>query len=347
MTKRARSSKQGQAPSTGHARVKARANIALGKYWGKADIPLNLPAVPSISMTLDRLVTETSVTLDASLAADHVSLDGRVATAKEATRVVELLGRVRDLARPKGAQPFARVVSENRFPTAAGLASSASGFAALAAAATRAYGVERSDKQLSAMARRSSASAARSVFGGFVELPAGDPSKARADSLAAKQLHDVDHWDLRIVVAQTAVGEKEIGSTTGMERSRTTSPFYEAWVDAAPKLNRTVRGALRRRDLDKLGPAMEQSTLSFHACAMASAPGILYFRPPTLAALATVRGLRDKRGISVWATMDAGPHVKALCHADDAAKVQRALRKTEGVLATLVSGPGPGLEWLT
>ena len=320
-----------------HAISKACANIALAKYWGKADVPLNLPAVPSISMTLDGLVTETKLRVDPSLDADHVELDGRVATAAEAKRVVALLEDIRRRAKRK---EHAHVVSQNRFPTAAGLASSASGFAALAAAADRGYELGASERVLSAVARQASASAARSIFGGFVELPAGKPGKK---ALAAKPLAPADHWDLRIVVAQAAKGPKKVGSTEGMERSRHTSPFYEAWVEKAPAITMTIRRALKKRDLDTLGAAMEQSTMAFHSCAMTATPAILYWQPATMAALHTVRRLRDERGISVWATMDAGPHVKALCHEADARKVRRALRETPGVLETLVAAPGPGV----
>ena len=320
-------------------KVRARANIALAKYWGKSDLALNLPAVPSLSMTLDSLVTETKVRFSEELEADRVELDGREAGAKESARVVELLDRVRVLA---GLDLHADVRSENRFPTAAGLASSASGFAALAAAASRAAGLSLTDAEISAMARQSSASAARSVFGGYVELPAGEPGDA---DLAARPVLPASHWDLRIVVAETATGPKKVGSTEGMERSRRTSPYYEAWVERAPEMAERVERGLRERDLVLLGEAMEQSTLSFHACAMSSAPGIRYFRPGTLAALATVEALRE-RGVLVYATMDAGPHVKALCHADDAGEVERALKETPEVFATSVSAAGPGLEVL-
>ena len=321
-----------------HAETKACANIALAKYWGKADIPLNLPAVPSISMTLDGLVTETRIRVDETLDADRVELDGREATASESKRVIALLDDIRRRAKRR---EFAHVVSRNRFPTAAGLASSASGFAALASAADHAYELGASDRVLSAIARQASASAARSIYGGFVELPAGKPGQK---SLAAKPLFDADHWDLRIVVAQTAKGPKKVGSTEGMERSRETSPFYDAWVEKAPAITKRIRQALRKRDLDTLGAAMEQSTMAFHACAMTAEPSIFYWQPATLAAVHAVRQLRDEKGLSVWCTVDAGPHVKALCHADDARKVRAALKKTEGVLSTLVAKPGPGVQ---
>jgi len=319
------------------ASARACANIALAKYWGKSDVKRNVPAVPSISMTLDQLVTETRVRFDPSLAADSVRLDGRRASTEEAARVVAMLDRVRRDARMR---VRAKVSSHNHFPTAAGLASSASGFAALAAAASAAAGLRHSPRRLSALARASSASAARSIYGGFVELPAGERGDA---DLAARQLAPAAHWNLRLIVAQTVSGPKKVGSTEGMERSRKTSPYYATWLAKAPKWARTIKRAIKERDLDALGTAMEQSTLAFHCCAITSTPPIFYWAPQTLAALDTVHGLRD-RSVSAWATMDAGPHVKTLCDASDAARVRQALDRTTGVTRTWVTKPGPGVE---
>lgn len=319
------------------ASARACANIALAKYWGKSDVKRNIPAVPSISMTLDQLVTETRVRFDPSLTADSVRLDGRRASTEEAARVVAMLDRVRRQARIR---IRARVSSHNHFPTAAGLASSASGFAALAAAACAAAGLRSNPRRLSALARASSASAARSIYGGFVELPAGKRGDA---DLAARQLAPSAHWNLRLIIAQTVSGPKKVGSTEGMERSRKTSPYYATWLVQAPKWARTIKRAIKDRDLDLLGPAMEQSTLAFHCCAITSIPSIFYWAPETLSALDTVRGLRD-RGVSAWATMDAGPHVKTLCDASDAARVRQALDRTAGVTRTWVTKPGPGVE---
>jgi len=317
--------------------ARACANIALAKYWGKSDVKRNVPAVPSVSMTLDQLVTETRVRFDPSLDADRVRLDGRRASTEEAARVIAMLDRIRREARLR---LRARVSSHNHFPTAAGLASSASGFAALAAAASAAAGLRLSSRKLSALARASSASAARSVYGGFVELPAGRHGDA---DLAARQLAPAAHWNLRLVVAQTVSGPKKVGSTEGMERSRKTSPYYRTWLEQAPKWARTIKRAIKERDLDGLGQAMEQSTLAFHCCAMTSSPPIFYWAPQTLTALDTVQGLRA-RGVSAWATMDAGPHVKTLCDSSDAARVRQALDRTAGVTRTWVTKPGPGVE---
>ena len=319
------------------AQAKARANIALAKYWGKLDAAKNLPAVPSISMTLDPLVTETSVEFISGLSRDELVLNGEPALSVEVTRTTQLLDRVRA---ESGVSLCARVSSRNHFPTASGLASSASGFAALAGAARAAAGLAFDAAKISDLARRSSASAARSVYGGYVELPAGKPGE---DVLPAKVLFAPEHFDLAIVVAVTAEGRKSVGSTDGMTHTRDTSPYYEAWVRSAPALADEVRAGLAARDLKRIGEAMEQSTLAMHACGMAAAPGLLYWQPATLAAFHRVRELRSE-GVVVYATMDAGPHVKALCGAADVGKVASALEAVPGVLRTLRATPGPGIQ---
>lgn len=319
------------------AQARARANIALAKYWGKLDAERNLPAVPSISMTLDPLVTETSVEFRADLARDEMILNGEPALAAEVTRTTTLLDKVRA---ESGLSYRARVASKNHFPTASGLASSASGFAALAAAARAAAGLPYDAAKTSDLARQSSASAARSVYGGFVELPAG---KRGENVLSAHVLFPPAHFDLAIVVAVTAEGRKSVGSTDGMTHTRDTSPYYEAWVRSAPALADEVRTGLETRNLKRIGEAMEQSTLAMHACGMAAAPGLLYWQPATLAAFHRVRELRTE-GVEVYATMDAGPHVKALCRAGDVAKVAAALEAVPGVLRTLRATPGPGIQ---
>jgi len=319
------------------AQARARANIALAKYWGKLDAERNLPAVPSISMTLDPLVTETSVEFRSDLARDEMILNGEPALAAETTRTTTLLDRVRA---ESGLSLRARVSSKNHFPTASGLASSASGFAALAAAARAAAGLPYDAAKTSDLARQSSASAARSVYGGYVELPAG---KRGEHVLSAHVLFPPEHFDLAIVVAVTAEGRKSVGSTDGMTHTRDTSPYYDAWVKSAPALADEVRTGLETRDLKRIGEAMEQSTLAMHACGIAAGPGLLYWQPATLAAFHRVRELRTE-GVEVYATMDAGPHVKALCRAADVAKVAAALESVPGVLRTLRATPGPGIQ---
>ena len=313
----------------------AGTNIALVKYWGKRDVALNLPATGSLSLTLDRLGTRTTVVFDDG-AQDRLVLDGAPAGDAATARVSTFLDRVR--ARAEIARR-ALVTSSNSVPTAAGLASSASGFAALALAATRAAGLALSPPQLSALARVGSGSAARSIFGGFAEMARGE--SADGGDAVARALPEGDDWDVRLVVAITATGPKAMGSTAAMTHTARTSPFYDAWIAAVPADLAAARAAIAARDLAALGTVAERSALRMHAAAMAADPAIIYWNPATLAAIACVRALRD-RGTPVFFTIDAGPHVKALCRAADADAVAAALRAVPGVSETLVAAPGPG-----
>ncbi|HVV17096.1 MAG TPA: diphosphomevalonate decarboxylase [Polyangia bacterium] len=316
-------------------------NIALVKYWGKRDPALNLPATGSLSLTLDRLGTRTRVAFDGgSGGADRVMLDGAPAGEKFAARATAFLDRVRSRA---GITTRASVDTANSVPTAAGLASSASGFAALAAAAARAAGLELSPAELSELARLGSGSAARSIFGGFVEMARGQQPDGR-DAVA----HPVEAgtgWDVRLVVAITAAGEKTIGSTVAMARTAATSPYYDAWVRGVEGDLLDARAAIASRDLTALGVVAERSAMRMHASAMAADPPILYWNAATVSAIGTVRALREA-GIAAFFTIDAGPHVKVLCAAADAERVAAALGETAGVLRTLIAAPGPGARVL-
>jgi diphosphomevalonate decarboxylase len=320
--------------------ARAGTNIALVKYWGKRDPALNLPATGSLSLTLDGLGSETRVRFapDAgdSDGADSVLLGGVAAEPRFAKRVRAFLDLVRERA---GLRLPAEVATTNTVPTAAGLASSASGFAALALAASRAAGLALPAAELSVLARRGSGSAARSIFGGFVEMAAGqdrDGSDAHA-----RPLLDPESWDVRLVVALTTRAQKPIGSTAAMERTAATSPYYPAWIAATERDLPEARAAVAARDLARLGAIAERSALRMHASAMAAEPAILYWNATTVAAMRAVLELRET-GTPVYFTIDAGPHVKALCAAADAAAVERALGQVPGVERTLVAAPGPG-----
>jgi diphosphomevalonate decarboxylase len=316
--------------------ARACANIALVKYWGKRDGSLNLPATGSLSLTLDALTTETTVAFDDSLPADALELDGRPAGPEEVSRLTLFLDLVRSLT---GVPIHARVTSKNNFPTASGLASSASGFAALALAATRASDLELDPKALSILARRGSGSAARSVFGGFVRMHAGPGNEdAFAEPVARIAPGLLDR--IRMVVAVVGGGvPKTHGSRDAMEHTAATSPMYRAWLELVPGDLEQAEAAIAAGDLEALGTLAEANALAMHASAIAARPAILYWRPATLAVLAEVRGLRAT-GQAAWATMDAGPHVKVLTTADDAELVSRALVDVPGVTAVTVSGPG-------
>ena len=317
----------------------AGTNIALCKYWGKREAALNLPATGSLSLTLDKLGTRTTVAFDlegGAGAEDRVVFEGAPAAPAFAARVSAFLDRVRARA---GLRARARVTTDNSVPTGAGLASSASGFAALAVAASRAAGLALSPAELSALARLGSGSAARSIFGGFAEMARGNAPDG-ADAIA-RPLAAGDGWDVRLVVAVTARGEKPMGSTAAMELTARTSPFYATWVAGADADLGAARAALAARDLAALGAVAERSALRMHATAFAAEPAIIYWNPATLAAIEAVRALRAG-GTPVYFTIDAGPHVKALCAAADANAVAGALAAVPGVLRTIVAAPGPG-----
>jgi diphosphomevalonate decarboxylase len=300
----------------------AHANIALVKYWGKRDEALHLPEAPSLSLALDRLSTTTTVEL--GVPSDSLVLDGRAAGEAE-------LRRARLLLDAAGIGERARIESRNSFPTAAGLASSASGFAALAVAACAAAGQERTSRQLSALARRGSGSAARSIPGGW----------AAWEEEFAEEVAPPGHLPLRAVVALCGEGKKDVGSRDGMKRSRDTSPYHAAFIAQCRRDYAQARGFLRGRDLPALGALAESNALRMHADALAADPPILYWEPPTISCLQVLRRLRES-GVGAWATIDAGPHVVALCAPEHAPRVENALRAIAGVRDVLVCAPAGG-----
>lgn len=314
------------------AKARAHSNIALIKYWGKRDASLNLPAVGSISVTLDGLYTDTDVRFDPALAADCAEINGADVSAERFTRFLNLI-------RQRAAiDTRARIVSSNNFPTGAGLASSASGFAALAMAATHAAGLDLSTRELSILARQGSGSAARSILGGLVEMHRGQASDG-LDAFAEPILTARD-WPLEVVVAITDTASKTINSTIGMSDLDSRSDYYDAWVQHAEPDLAAMREAIAARDFDAVGTLAEMSCLKMHGLMLSTRPGLIYWNAATVAAMHTVRQLRAD-GVPVYFTIDAGPQVKALCAPGHAADVARALTAVPGVLDTRITGLGP------
>jgi diphosphomevalonate decarboxylase len=319
------------------AKVRARSNIALVKYWGKADAELNTPAVGSISITLADLWTETQVTFDPALSSDSLKLNG-----ESRDDQLDRVSRYLDLLRARaGSKLHAEVISTNNFPTAAGLASSASGFAALAGAAAAALDLDCSGRELSILARRGSGSAARSLFGGFVEMHKGDAADG-SDSFA-EPIADAAYWPLRVLVAITTTGEKPVGSGPGMARSAVTSPYYDRWVDTHPADMRLAKDAIMARDFDALAAVSEASCLKMHAAAISTEPPLIYWNGATLDCVHCIRSLRAS-GTGVFFTIDAGPQVKAVCLPAAEDSVRAALQGVPGVRQIIATGLGPGLE---
>lgn len=320
------------------AKATAHSNIALCKYWGKrTGVPaeLNLPATSSLSMTLDGLWTETELHPASS---DRFELDGVVHQDDAARKVWAHLDRMWRADGRSGTRPSVLVKSTNHLPTAAGLASSASGFAALTLAAAAAFDVQLDRSVLSGLARQGSGSAARSLWGGFVRLDRGH--RPDGSDCLARPLLPADHWDVRLLVIQTTAGKKPVGSTAGMERSRTTSPYYGAWIDGSEADLDRAEAALRARDLATLGSIVEHSALKMHACMIASVPSILYWNGTTVEVVRAVWQARND-GLAGFVTIDAGPHVKVLCEAKHATELATRLSAVPGVIATRACAPGP------
>jgi diphosphomevalonate decarboxylase len=310
----------------------AHPNIALIKYWGKRDVALNLPAVPSVSLTVAPFYTRTK--LFWGHFRDEIILNGNPASDKFSSNVLSFLNT------QFPGRPPCRVETENNFPSGAGLASSSSGFAALSLAAARATGQQLSLTELSILARRGSGSACRSLWGGFVRWDLGsalDGSDSHGSPIAG-----AEEWDVGMVVAIVSSQEKSVSSTDGMERSRLSSPYYQPWVDSAEADVQEGLAAIQNKDIERLGRAMEASTFKMHATMHTSVPPLVYWQPQTIACLHTVFELRQA-GLGAWVTMDAGPQVKVLCMAADASKIAEALHPVAQTVHILRPGPGARL----
>lgn len=314
------------------ATAQSCANIAFIKYWGRRDDALRLPLNGSISMNLDGATTTTTVAFDPALDEDRVTiLDGET-TAQAARRVSEHLDRVRALA---GITTRARVVSRNSFPMGTGIASSASAFAALSAAACAAADLTLDERALSILARLGSGSACRSIPAGFVEWHAGD----RHEASYAETIAPPEHWDLRDLIAIVQTAHKEVGSTRGQALVET-SPFGEARLAAAERGLPIVRRAILARDFEAFGEETEQDALRMHAVALTSRPSVLYWSPETVRIMHAVRAWRAE-GLRAYFTIDAGANVHVLCQGADAAAIEARLRALEGVRDLLANRPGP------
>ena len=311
-------------------RSEACANIALAKYWGKSALGDNLTAVPSLSLTLDALRTRTEVIFDAELKEDEAVFAGIKAEGLSLQRISRALDRFRNIAED---QRRARVLSFNNFPTAAGLASSASGFAALCVAASSALTLPLSVGQLSDQARKNSASAGRSLFGGFAEL--------EAKTAEAQPIAPSSHWDVAMVVAVISSAKKAVGSTGGMLHTEKTCPYYQQWVDSSPAIFEEVKAGVLSRDFERVATYMEHSTRLMHATMMTSLPPVLYFKGATIELMHEIQN-RRAQGEEVAYTMDAGPNVKVFTLGAKADGVARWLREYPGVEDVLICRPGPG-----
>jgi diphosphomevalonate decarboxylase len=315
----------------------AHPNIALIKYWGKRDVARNLPAVGSLSVTLDGLRARTSVGFDADLQHDQVILNGREDVGA-ARRVTACLDRLR---REAGIRSGARVISDNDFPTGAGLASSAAGIAALVTAAAAALRLTLPAERLIDIACLGSGSAPRSLYGGLVAMRNLPDGCITCESVLAPE-----SWPVSIIIAVTATEPKAVSSREGMELSRQTSPFYAEWVGGHEADLGAALEHVRQRDFAALGELAEHNCLKMHSVMMTTRPPLLYWTAATLACMHVVQQLR-RGGVPVFFTVDAGPQVKALCAPGASEVVRQALAAVPGVQRIISSKPGSGARCIS
>jgi len=309
----------------------AHPNIALIKYWGDFDSCLHIPANGSISMNLAGLTTRTTVSFEPSLPQDQFTLNDVPMIGEALDRVGRLLNRVRQLA---GISTYARVESQNNFPAGVGIASSASGFAALSLAASRAAGLKLDEKDLSRLARTGSGSACRSIPGGFVEWQAGNNDE---DSYAYS-IAPPEYWDLVDCIAFVSREEKSISSSLGHSLAATSLLQAGRVADAPHRLN-MCREAINRRDFGALADIVELDSNLMHAVMITSTPTLLYWQPGTVAIMHAVRAWRNE-GIPVCYTIDAGPNVHVICPDEQAEKITERLGQQPGVIQVLTAPPG-------
>lgn len=323
-------------PATSLATAVAHPNLALIKYWGKRDDRLVLPHTGSLSLTLDVFPTRTTVTPDPQLSEDRFTLNGREVEGIPAERVRTFLDLIRERA---GSDVKAHVTSENSVPTGAGLASSASGFAALATAGSAVYRLPQDPASLSRLARRGSGSACRSVLGDLVVWHPGEGSGEAAD--AASYAEQVPGPELAMVIAVVSAQEKAVSSRVAMKETIRTSPFFEGWVRSTTEDLKEMTAALVAGDYTRVGELTESNALRMHAAINGNRPPVRYLAPVSIAIFDALAALRAE-GLEVYGTADAGPNVAVLCRAEDLERTHATLAERFPDLRLIPARSGPG-----
>lgn len=321
--------------------AKANTNIALIKYWGKRDEKLFLPLNSSLSLTLDNFYTTTKVEFKEELAEDNLILNNKQGCPEDRKKVSLFLDKIRMLA---GVKLHANIITENQVPTAAGFASSASGYAALAASASKAIGLNLSLEDLSRLARQGSGSACRSIYGGFVEWEMG----RQADGLdsVARQIIDEKAWRLSILSVVITAGSKKVSSREGMKRTVETSPFYKGWLETVSDDIKVAKQAIINRNFVALGEVIEENSLKMHATMLGTKPPIIYWASGTMDVIHRIHALRNE-GIPAYFTIDAGPNVKVLCLPEKEDEVKQSLLELRSVQSIISCHPGEGVTYLS
>ncbi|WP_297818964.1 diphosphomevalonate decarboxylase [uncultured Lactobacillus sp.] len=321
------------------AKARAHTNIALIKYWGKADKALKLPLMSSISMTLDAFYTETEFEHDPKISESSFYLNDVKQSPAQSQRVFDYINELQKKYNLDPNENF-EIHSYNHVPTSAGLASSASAFAALAACFAKSYQLDLDKTQLSRLARLGSGSATRSIFGGFVEWIKGDNDL----NSYAQALNEHPDWDLHMLAVEVNTKQKKISSSKGMELAQH-SNYYQDWLKQNDSEIQAMKSAISNHDFSTLGQISENSANEMHAMNLTANPGFTYFEPDTISLINLVHELRNS-GIECYYTIDAGPNVKILCTLRNSKKIISAIHNLLGNVKIVNAGFGPGIEYL-
>ncbi|GIW21145.1 MAG: diphosphomevalonate decarboxylase [Candidatus Sericytochromatia bacterium] len=302
---------------------------------GKKNDDLKIPLNNSISMTIDSLYTITSV--------EDSEKDIFIINGKEENneRIKNYLNLFRNKFNKKD---FLKIVTENNFPTSAGIASSASGFSALAFALDKYWNLNLSKKDLSILSRLGSGSACRSIYGGFVEWSKGNKDDG-SDSYSI-QIADKDYWkEIRMIIAIVEDNKKVKSSSDGMSQTVKTSPFYNCWLSSIENDLVNVRNAILERDIEKLGKTIEHNCLKMHATMITTIPSVIYWRAGTLKVIEKVNEIRNN-GYPCYYTIDAGPNVKIICEEKDLLNIKQQIENLKDIKKIMVSKCGDGPTFL-
>ncbi|MGQ5709573.1 diphosphomevalonate decarboxylase [Lactobacillus sp. PSON] len=313
--------------------VRAHTNIALIKYWGKKDPKLRLPLMSSLSMTLDKFYTDTSIE-----AAEQNSfyLNGKKQDFEASKRVFSYLDMLKTKFEIKDNFTISSV---NHVPTSAGLASSSSAFAALASAFCAYYNINVDKKDLSRLARMGSGSASRSIYGGFAIW-----QKGTDDSSFAYALDEKPNMDLHLLAIELNKNKKSVSSTKGMKLAQT-SPFFKPWIQRNDFELQEMVQAIKDADFTKLGSLAELNASEMHAINLSAQPPFTYFEPDTIKAIKLVEDLR-KQGIECYYTIDAGPNVKVLCQLRNVKDIKERFESCFNNVTIVDASFGPGVSYL-
>ncbi|XCA69742.1 diphosphomevalonate decarboxylase [Paucilactobacillus suebicus] len=319
-------------------KVKAHTNIALVKYWGKKDSGLIIPYTDSLSLTLDEFYTTTAVEFSDDLEHDEFKIDGNPVNEKNFVKLTNFMSHIRDLS---GVTQYASVSSKNHVPISAGLASSASAFAALAAAGAKAAGLDLTRQELSRVARRGSGSATRSIFGGLVEWHRGyDDVSSFAEPIQEKL-----DFGLEMIAILLDTNIKKVSSRSGMQSVVATSPYYASWIDVVQNDMGLMKEAIKNKDINRIGKIAELNAMRMHALNMSAEPSFTYFNSETLKTIELIHDLRNQ-GINCYYTLDAGPNVKVIYDRKNRDRILKALQIEFKRDQLVVAHPGPGIEYI-